>query len=85
MKETCLRLYGVEAYTQTEEFKEKSKQTSLKKYGVEYPQQNKEIIEKTINTCIERYGEIWKNHLPRYNPNSIIYLDMISEKINIKI
>jgi len=31
------------------------------------------------------YGEIWKNHIPRYNPNSIMYLDIISNKINLTI
>ncbi len=36
-------------------------------------------------TKIKKYGEIWKNHIPSYNPNSIIYLDMISEKLGLPI
>jgi hypothetical protein len=42
-------------------------------------------IEKSINTCIEKYGETFFHMTPRYNPNSIIYLDLISEKLNISI
>ena len=34
---------------------------------------------------IEKYGEIWINYAPKYNVNSIIYLDMISEKLNLPI
>jgi very-short-patch-repair endonuclease len=30
-------------------------------------------------------GEIWLKHAPKYNPNPIIYLDMISELIGILI
>jgi hypothetical protein len=42
-------------------------------------------IQKAINTCIERYGEAWLKYVPSYNPNSIIYLDMISKKLNLPI
>ena len=41
--------------------------------------------ERAINTIIKKYGEVWLKHVPRYNPNSIIYLDLISEKLGIKI
>ena len=34
---------------------------------------------------IERYGELWLKHTPTYNANSIIYLDLLSEKLGIKI
>ena len=68
-----------------ETFKNKSKKTLMKKYCVEYPSQNKEIMKKIMNTTIERYGEIWKKHIPSHNPNSIVFLDQISEKINISI
>jgi len=40
---------------------------------------------KIEKTTIERYGEIWLKHIPRYNPNSIIYLDLISEKLKLPI
>jgi hypothetical protein len=80
---TCIKNHNVEYSLQNVEIRNKGKITSFKKYGFEYPQQNKDIIEKTLNTCIERYGEIWINQIPHYNPNSIVYLDMISEKINL--
>jgi len=41
--------------------------------------------ERAINKIIEKYGEIWLKKVPSYNPNSIIYLDMISEKLNMSI
>jgi len=44
-----------------------------------------EFKEKMIKTMIDKYGEIWLKHCPSYNPNSIIYLDEISEKIGLKI
>lgn len=84
-RKTCLERYGVENPFQSEMLKEKSKKTNLKRYGFEYANQNKNIYAKTINTVINKYGEIWKNHVPRFNPNSIIYLDMISEKLNLHI
>jgi len=84
-KQTCLERYGVENPNSLLEIKEKMKETFLKKYGVEHPSQVKEISEKIMNTTIERYGEIWKKRVPSYNANSIIYLDMISEKLGIKI
>ena len=83
--ETTLKNYGVEYSLQSENIREKSKQTSLKKYGCLYPSQNKDIKEKTINTTIKKYGEIWKNNKPNYNIESIVYLDLISEKLNLPI
>jgi hypothetical protein len=63
----------------------KYEETIMKKYGVKYIFQSEIIKEKSYNTTIERYGEIWLKHCPRYNSNSIIYLDLISEKLNISI
>jgi hypothetical protein len=52
---------------------------------VDNPTKLKEFSEKAQNTMIERYGEIWLKHTPTYNPNSIIYLDIISEKLGLPI
>jgi len=68
-----------------EAFKLKAKVTLLKKYSVEYPSQNKEIMKRILNTTIERYGEIYKKHIPSYNPNSIAFLDQISERLGLPI
>jgi hypothetical protein len=59
--------------------------TLMERYGVENPTQHKEFVLKAQNTMIEKYGEIWLKHIPSYNANSIIYLDMISEKLNLPI
>jgi len=40
---------------------------------------------RAAKTTIERYGEIYKKLIPRYNINSIIYLDILSEKLNLPI
>lgn len=70
-KETMRRKYGVDYYTETDEFKEaskkykeehkdeikeKSKATCLKKYGVEYSFQAKEVREKIVQTNLKKYG-----------------------------
>lgn len=53
---TCRERYGVDNYTQTEEFKEKSKDTCRRLYGVDNYTQTKECQEKRKNTCKEIYG-----------------------------
>ena len=63
----------------------KRKETNLKKYGVEHAAQNKEIQEKIQQTIIEKYGEIYAKYIPKYNINSIIYLDILAEKLNLHI
>jgi len=59
--------------------------TNLKKYGVAYSAKLDNVKESVIKTTIERYGEIYEKLIPRYNINSIIYLDMLSEKLNLHI
>ena len=81
IKRTKFEKYGDENYNN----RKKSKETTLKNYGVENPTQNKEIMKNIINTMIERYGEVWLKHIPAYNPNSIIYLDLISNKMGLSI
>jgi len=41
--------------------------------------------EKMINTFIEKYGESYFHTIPKHNLESIYYLDLISEKLDIKI
>jgi hypothetical protein len=40
---------------------------------------------KRIQTIVEKYGNEYLNFIPRYNLNSIMILDKISEQLNIKI
>lgn len=55
-KETSVRKFGYEYYSQTETHKEKSKETCFEKYGVENPSQFDVFKEKRKNTMIERHG-----------------------------
>jgi hypothetical protein len=83
--QTNLERYGVKYGVQSDNIKDKIKQTNLEKYGFENPSQNINIIEKIIKTKIEKYGEVFIHFVPSYNQKSIIYLDQISEKLNIPI
>jgi hypothetical protein len=52
-KKTCLKKYGIDSFTKTDEYKEKTKKTKYEKYGNE-KYINKELIQKT---CLEKYGK----------------------------
>ena len=55
-KKTCIERYGVENYTQTDEYHIRCKNTCIERYGVESYTQTDEFNEKRKKTCIERYG-----------------------------
>ena len=55
-KKTIKEKYGVESYTQTQEFKEKTKISCLNHYGTEFYQSSNDYKSKIIKTCIEKYG-----------------------------
>ena len=55
-KKTNLEKYGVEYYTQTNEYLEKTIKTNLQKYGTEWRLKNKEEYSKQVNTNLEKYG-----------------------------
>lgn len=55
-KETCLKRYGVENTSQSEEIKNKIKKTNLEKYGFEFVLQLENIKNKSKKTCLEKYG-----------------------------
>jgi len=82
---TCMKNHGVEYSQQSKEIRKKTDSTNLKLYGFKAPAKNSIIKELSINRQIEKYGELWLKHIPKYNPNSIIYIDMISEKLIIPI
>lgn len=56
IKQTCMKKYGVENYTQSKEHKDKYKATCLKKYGVEHVMKSSDIKQKIVQTNLERYG-----------------------------
>lgn len=51
--------YGVPAFTQTEQFKSKSKKTWISKYGVDNPSKANEISLKKQETCLINFGTRW--------------------------
>lgn len=55
-EQTNLMKYGVESYSQTDEFKHKFTNTCLSKYGVSNPNKLPEFREKIRETCLEKYG-----------------------------
>jgi hypothetical protein len=57
-KKMMMDLYGVDHYSQTEEYKIKFTNTCLEKYEVEHYSQTEEYKIKFTNTCLEKYGVI---------------------------
>ena len=55
-KETCLKRYGCEYPSQSEEVRERIKATNVEKYGCEYPFQSEEVRERIKATNVEKYG-----------------------------
>ena len=84
-KKTNLKKRGVISHTKTDEYKLKMKAYYLNKYGIEHHMQTEEGKKKVYDAMIEKYGELWLKHIPSYNANSIIYLDMLSEKLKLPI
>ena len=56
IKQTCLRKYGVEWASQSQEFRNKFKHTCLEKYGAENPYQASQVKDKIKHICLEKYG-----------------------------
>ncbi len=56
IKSHNLKKYGVEYYSQTNEYNDKFKKTMLERYGVEYSTQSDKIREKIKQTNLKRYG-----------------------------
>lgn len=48
--------YGVDFYTQTQEYADKVRQTSLEKYGVEHFQSAESVKQERVDTCMKKYG-----------------------------
>ena len=79
IKATFIKKYGFENVFQSEEIKDNIKRNNLEKYGFEYTAQVPEIKKKVRQTMIKNYGEIYFRYIPKYNVDSIFYIDLISE------
>lgn len=55
-KETNLKKYGTEYYTQTPEYREKAVKTNIKKYGFDNPTKSEEVKLKMKKTNLNKYG-----------------------------
>ena len=58
-RQTCAFKYGAEFYTETKEFKEKTKITNMRKYNTDSPMKTDKVKQKVKATQILRYGEIY--------------------------
>jgi hypothetical protein len=54
--ETTLQRYGVEHYSQSDDWKEKCKKTCMERYGVSNSNKTKATRDKIKATCLIRYG-----------------------------
>lgn len=84
--ETVKRKYGVESYSQTDDFLKKYNATINAHYGCSYPSQSPVVREKMKRTNIERYGHencmqnieiraksMANRHLRKYTYNNIMF------------
>jgi hypothetical protein len=69
MKSTMMKLYGVENYVYTNEYKEKRKESCLKRYGVEYSSQSDQYKESMKQLMMKKFllGEDFKNFTPLFS------------------
>ncbi len=56
IKSSNRKKWGVDYFSQTDEYNDKFKSTMLERYGVEYSQQSTELKEKTKRTNLEKFG-----------------------------
>lgn len=55
-RQTCLKNYGVDNASKSEEIKERKRQTCLEKFGVDNSLKSKEVREKCKQTLLNNYG-----------------------------
>lgn len=56
LREAYQKHYGVDFYTQTQEYRDKVHATSLHKYGMDYFQSSDSVKQVRIDTCMQKYG-----------------------------
>jgi hypothetical protein len=69
--ENNLQKWGVEHFTQTEEFKYKASETWKSNYGVDNPSKSVEIKNKKIKTTLDNYGVKWPQQSKEVRSKSI--------------
>ena len=56
IKETCLKKYGTDNFSKTNEYKNRYKETCLKKYGIDNYSKTNEYKNRYKETCLKKYG-----------------------------
>lgn len=91
-RKTCIEKYGVDSFTKTKDYIEKTKKTNNEKYGVDFYFQSDEIKEITIKRNIEKYGvnhhmkskkfikEFKENNIRKFGVDNVSKLDYIKER-----
>jgi very-short-patch-repair endonuclease len=64
IRQKNIEKYGVESFTQSEEFKKKSKQTHLEKYGTDNYSKTDQFKQQYKGVCLEKYGVENVSQLP---------------------
>jgi len=92
IQETNLVKYGVENYSETEEYHNKCKITSLVNWGTEHPMQNDELKNKAKESSVLKFGvdnymktdeckeKIIKTNFEKYKTKSPMQNDSVKEK-----
>lgn len=91
-KDTCLKKYGVDNFTKTNEYLEKTKSTNNKKYGKDFYLQSNDLKEKRIKSNLDKYGvdhhmksskfmdKFKENNIVLFGVDNVSKLDYIKEK-----
>jgi protein-arginine kinase activator protein McsA len=84
--------YGVDSYTQTDEFKKKATDSWLINYGVDNPSKSKKVHDKKVKTSIKNYGteypiqskeiknRLVKNNLKKYGVGNVMECNNIKAR-----
>lgn len=92
-KETCIKRYGVDSYTKTDECKAKVIKTNMERYGVEVSSKNQDVKNKMYETNLIKYNHKYTFNVPeikgkinkiindKYGVENVFQSQEIKEKI----
>ena len=65
-KETCIRKYGVDSFSKTQEFIEKTKATNQKNFGADFVMQSESGMQLYKQSMLATYGVEWPSQTDEY-------------------
>lgn len=65
-RQTCLRLYGVDSFSKTQEFIEKTKTTNQKNFGADFAMQSELGVSRFKQSMQKNHGVDWPSQIPEY-------------------